>query len=136
MAPGAGLTTGGDAHFFVTNCGSVGAAIKPIAGCVPQPESTGLAGQRPRLTVWVRELRLRPSSRAAYVHRCQAGERLVDRVPGVLFHTRRPPSARGIRQVTVASRVAGGRVRVAVRTGPDVGDNERVTLQILAICRR
>jgi hypothetical protein len=54
----------------------------------------------------------------------------------VLFHRRRPPTARELRDVSVTHRRLGRRVRASVRTGPTVGDRERVTLQILAVCAR
>jgi hypothetical protein len=136
LQPGSGLTRGSDAHFFVANDNSVGVSIKPIVGCVAGPPLGVRAGQQPRRVVRVREVRLRPSRRAAYLHRCRAGERLVHGVPGVLVHTRRPPSAREVRHVTVVRRVTRRGVRVVVRTGPSVGDRERVTLQIVALCRR
>jgi hypothetical protein len=36
----------------------------------------------------------------------------------------------------VSHRTRGRRVHARVRTGPSVGDRERVTLQILAVCAR
>jgi hypothetical protein len=54
----------------------------------------------------------------------------------VRFHRERPPTARELRDVTVTHRTRGRRVHARVRTGPTVGDHERVTLQILAICER
>jgi hypothetical protein len=104
LTPGTGLTSGGDAHFFVSNYDSAGASVKPIVGCVSAPAQTGQAAAQPSdLAVRVREARVRPSDRARYVHRCRTGERLVHGAPGVLFHTRRPPSAREVRQVTLGA---------------------------------
>jgi hypothetical protein len=54
----------------------------------------------------------------------------------VRFHRERPPTARELRDVTMTHRRRGRRVHARVRTGPTVGDRERVTLQILAICAR
>jgi hypothetical protein len=133
---GRGLTGGPDAHFFVENYDSVGASIKPIVGCVAGPPLRARASQQPRQVVRVREVRLRPSRRTVHVQRCRAGERLVHGVPGVLFHTRRAPTAREVRDVAVAHRVDRRRVSAVVRTGPSVGDRERVTLQMVAVCRR
>ena len=55
---------------------------------------------------------------------------------GVRFHRHRPPTARELRHVTVTHRTRGRRVHARVRTGPTVGDRERVTLQIIAVCAR
>jgi len=83
-----------------------------------------------------REVRLHPARTVTSSHRCRAGERLVGGVAGVLFYRRRPPMARELRDVTVTHRTGRRRVRARVRTGPTVGDHERVTLQILAACAR
>ena len=139
--PGAGLITGADAHFFAVNFDSPAAAFRPLVGCVqtsgPQARDAAAGLQRgSRHAVRTREVRLRPSRRAKHIHRCRQGERLVNGVPGILFHTRRPPSAREMRDVTVTRRITRRGVQVSASTGPSVGDDERVTLQILAVCRR
>jgi len=41
-----------------------------------------------------------------------------------------------VQDVTVAHRRIGQRVGASVRTGPSVGDRERVTPHILAVCVR
>jgi len=137
-APGVGLTAGPDAGFFVSNYNSVGFSIKPIVGCVTNPLPAVRDSQQSQLAFRVlREEPLRPSRRATYEDRCQDGEILVNAVPGVLFHTQEAPSAGEVRQVRIKRRIARGRIRVDVRTGPSVGgDDERVTLQIIAACSR
>ena len=134
LPPGQGLSGGGDAHFTVVNEDSDGAAVKPIIGCVPAPPLGVAAGAESEGDVRLREKRLHPSDRATYAHRCQGGERLDNGFPGVLFHTEEPPSAREIAGVKVAHHVGKRRVKVRVRTGKAVGDDERVTLQITAFC--
>ena len=86
--------------------------------------------------VRTRTTRLRLSGTVRRSHRCRRGERLVRGLAGVRFHRQRPPTARELRHVTVTHRTRGRRVHARVRTGPTVGDRERVTLQILAVCAR
>jgi len=54
----------------------------------------------------------------------------------VRFHREEAPTARELQEVKVTHRTQGRRVHARVRTGPTVGDHERVTLQIIAICVR
>ena len=86
--------------------------------------------------VRTRELRLRPSRTLTASHRCRAGERLARGLAGVLFHRRRPPTTRELNDVSLTHHKVGRRIRAGVRTGASVGDHERVTLQILAVCTR
>jgi hypothetical protein len=138
--PGVGLITGGNAIFFAVTFSDVSASFRPHVGCIPEPRQAadrGAAVERGRSrVVRTREVRLRPSRAITSRLRCRRGERLTRGLAGVLFHRRRPPTARELRDVTVTHRRLGGRVRASVRTGPTVGDRERVTLQILAVCAR
>jgi hypothetical protein len=77
--------------------------------------------------------RLRPSRTVRSGHRCRRGERLVRGLTGVRFHRERLPTAIELRHVTMTHRTPGRRVHARAH-GPTVGDRERVTLQILAIC--
>jgi hypothetical protein len=86
--------------------------------------------------VRTRTTRPRPSRTVRSSHRCRRGERLVRGLAGVRFHRERPPTARELRDVTMTHRRRGRRVHARVRTGLTVGDRERVTRQILAICAR
>jgi len=139
--PGIGLITGGNAAFFAITLSNTSASFRAHVGCIPQPR--GQAALQTATTdagrsgfVRTREVRLHPSRTVTSSHRCRGGERLVRGVAGVLFHRRRPPTARELRDVTVTHRTGDHRVRARVRTGPTVGDHERVTLQILAVCAR
>ena len=138
--PGVGLITGGNAFFFAVTLTDVAASFRPHVGCIPQPRQAAPQGaavaQRRSRVVRTRELRLRPSRTVTTSHRCRRGERLRRGLAGVLFHRRRPPTARELGNVTVTHRRLGRRVRASVRTGPAVGDRERVTLQIVAVCER
>jgi hypothetical protein len=138
--PGVGLITGGNAFFFAVTLTDISASFRPHVGCIPQPRQAALRGaaveQGRSRVVRTREVRLRPSRAITSSHRCRRGERVTRGLAGVLFHRRRPPTARELRDVTVTHRRLGQRVRASVRTGPTVGDRERVTLQILAVCAR
>jgi hypothetical protein len=137
--PGTGLITGGNAAFFAVTFTNTAGSFRPHVGCISMRGGTAHAApaqRRTRDVVRTREVRLQPSRAVAYTHRCRKGERLTHEAAGVLFHRRRPPTRRELRDVTVAHEKAGQQVRVSVRTGPTVGDHERVTLQILAVCRR
>jgi hypothetical protein len=138
--PGAGLITGGNALFFAVALTDVSTSFRPHVGCIPQPQQAAprrapVEQGRARV-VRTRELRLRPSRAITSSHRCRRSERLTRGLAGVLFHRRRAPTARELRDVTVTHRRLGQHVRASVRTGPTVGDRERVTLQILAVCAR
>ena len=115
-------------------------SFRPHVGCIPGPrrrrQRRPAVEQRGSRIVRTREVRLRPSRAVTRSHRCRSGERLTRGLAGVLFHRRRPPTARELRDVSVTHRTLGRRVRASVRTGPTVGDRERVTLQILAVCAR
>jgi hypothetical protein len=138
--PGIGLITGGNAAFFAVALSNTSGSFRPHVGCIPQPGRAALRGaaaaRRGSRVLRTREVRLRPSRAITASHRCRKGERLTRGLAGVLFHRRRPPTARELRDVTVTHRRVGQRVRASVRTGPTVGDHERVTLQILAVCAR
>ena len=134
--PGIGLITGGNAFFFAVNLSSTPASFRAHVGCIPQPGGQAALQTATDDTVRMREVRLHPSRTVTRSHRCRGGERLVRGVAGVLFHRRRPPTARELRDVTVTHRTGQHRVRARVRTGRTVGDHERVTLQILAVCAR
>ena len=138
--PGVGLITGGNAVFFAVAFSKATGSFRPHVGCIPQPEGAVASGaaalQRGPGIIRTREVRLRPSRAVTRSHRCRSGERLTRGVAGVLFHRRRPPTARELQDVTVTHRRVGQRVRASVSTGPTVGDRERVSLQILAVCGR
>jgi hypothetical protein len=139
--PGVGLITGSVAYFWAISLSDSSGAFRPHVGCIPQPKgqaapqaATAQAGATS--VVRTRTTRLRPSRTLRSSHRCRRGERLVHGLAGVRFHRERPPTARELRDVAVTHRTSGRRVHARVRTGPTVGDHERVTLQILAICAR
>jgi hypothetical protein len=111
------------------------ASFQPLIGCLgggaAPPIRDGRSVQRRIVT-----RRLRPGRTRTYSHACRSGERLVRGSAGVGFFEHRPPTARELRQLRVRHALRRGRVRVRVRTGRLVGDDERVRLQIHAVCRR
>jgi hypothetical protein len=139
--PGVGLITGSVAYFWALSLSSDSGAFRPHVGCIPRPSAqaasqTATAAAGPTHVVRTRTTRLRPSRTVRASHRCRRGERLVRGFAGVRFHRERPPTARELRDVTMTHRLRARRVNARVRTGPTVGDHERVKLQILAICAR
>ena len=139
--PGVGLITGSVAYFWAVSLSSDSGAFRPHVGCIPRPSAqaasqTATAAAGPTHVVRTRTMRLRPSRIVRASHRCRRGERLVRGFAGVRFHRERPPTAGELQDVTMTHRIRGRRVHARVRTGSTVGDHERVTLQILAICTR
>ena len=139
--PGIGLITGSVGYFWAVSLSADSGAFRPHVGCIPQPRRqaalpTATAQAGPTSMVRTRTTRLLPSRTVRRSHRCRRGERLVRGLAGVRFHRQEPPTARERRDVTVTHRTRGRRMRARVRTGPTVGDHERVTLQILAVCAR
>lgn len=141
-APGVGLITDNTAYFWALALSpNSSGAFRPHVGCIPWPKGqaapqTATAQTAATSVVRTRTTRLRPSRTVRSSHRCLPGERLVRGLAGVRFHRERPPTARELRDVTMTHRTRGRRVHARVRTGPTVGDHERVTLQVLAICAR
>lgn len=84
----------------------------------------------------VRDRPLKPAKQEDFTDKCAPGDRLVDALSGVLFDTRRAPSARELRQVSDTDRVLADQARFDVRIGPDMSANTRVTLQMITVCRR
>jgi hypothetical protein len=139
--PGVGLITGSVAYFWAVSLSTDSGAFRPHVGCIPQPKSqatlqTATARAGATTVVRTRTTRLHPSRTLTSSHHCRAGERLVRGLAGVRFHRERPPTARELRDVAVTHSTQDQRVRARVRTGPTVGDHERVTLQIIAVCAR
>jgi hypothetical protein len=139
---GVGLITDNTAFFWaIALSPNSSGAFRPHLGCIPWPKGqaaaqTAMAQAGATSVVRTRTTRLRPSRTVRRSHRCRRGERLVRGLSGVRFHRERPPTARELRDVTVTHRTRGRRVHARVRTGPTVGDHERVTLQVFAICAR
>jgi hypothetical protein len=78
---------------------------------------------------------MRPGRRAVYRHRCRPGEQLVRSASGVGFFEDNPPTAGELADFDLTQTRRNGRIRVRVVTGDSVGDDERVRIQIHALCR-
>jgi hypothetical protein len=144
FGPGAGLTTGENAPFFVTNYETFADAVKPTVGCVTEALSAIRGAPRPTVVLEVQQRKLKPTPQGTrlgatrqltYIRRCKAGQRLIDAIGGVLFDTRRAPSKRELNQVSFSSRITGGEARFVARLGPQVSDNRHVTIQTTDVCR-
>ncbi len=144
FGPGAGLTTGENAPFFVTNYETFADAVKPIVGCVIESLSAIRGAPRPTVVLEVQQRKLKPTTQGTrlgatrqltYTSRCKAGERLVDATGGVLFNTRKAPSKRELSEVSFITRINGGQARFVAELGPAVSDNQHVTIQTTDVCR-
>ncbi len=134
--PGAGMITGGNASFLVVNFSATPGAFRPHIGCIPLNGANRPQAERGTSRVdRIRKVRLHPSRAATYNDGCRRGERLVRGFSGVLFDQSRPPSPQQLRKVTTTDHRVGEGIRVSVRTGRNVGEHERVELQITAVCR-
>jgi hypothetical protein len=112
----------------------IGASFQPLIGCLGGASASAVGqGRSPQRRIVTH--RVRPGRTRTYSHACTSAGRLVGGGAGVGFFERRPPTARELRQLDVRHTLRRGRVRVRVRTGKVVGDDERVRLQIHAVCR-
>ena len=137
--PGVGLINGSVGYFWALSLrANSSGAFRAHLGCIPRPAGAApAAAQTDSATVVrTRTTRLRPSQTVRSTRRCHKGESLVRGLAGVRFHREEAPTALEVRHVALTHRTEGGRVRARVRTGPSVGDRERVTLQVLAFCER
>jgi len=117
----------------------VNATFMPAVGCVtpgtvtvqfrPQARQPPVA-YRTR----VRTVPIRPGVHLRVRHGCARGERLVHSGAGVGFFTRRPPSSRIVKALHHRHDRTGSTTRTVATGPPGVGDNERVELQVTAIC--
>ena len=112
----------------------------PAAGCSPPGASLASRRQaaslrRPYRTR-VRTVRIRPGAEVRVRLGCARGRRLLHSGSAVAFFTRRPPSPRVVEALEHRHRRNGRVTRTRVAAPPGVGDDERVELQVSAICRR
>jgi hypothetical protein len=110
-------------------------SYQPFVGCSSggaRSAGFGAANGTKRRVV---EHGLRPNRFRVVTHRCAPGERLVGSRAGVGFFKKRPPTAQELSEISLSRVHRSGAVRVTVSTGPHVGDDETVHLQVQAICR-
>jgi hypothetical protein len=122
--------------FGAENDSSRPVTFQPLVGCSPNPPDLGRAASAAAKRVRrVTMRRLRPNRTRVYSFGCRPGERLVGSAHGIGFDQPRPPSQRELAQLVSSRKHRRGKVTVKVRTGPLVADDERVRLQIHALCR-
>jgi hypothetical protein len=120
--------------------------VRFALGCAPvgsgfiQPPTGSALGRAAGITrpyrMRVRHVRIRPGAVQRVRHGCGRGERLVHSGSGIGFFTPRPPSPRLVRGIEHRHRRRGSVTRTFVAAPPGVGDDERVVLQVLAVCSR
>jgi hypothetical protein len=79
---------------------------------------------------------IHPSRVATELHWCRAGERLINPRVSLQWYTKKPPSVREMRELTEKQWVKGNTLYARVSSGPHVGDNETVKVQLHADCVR
>jgi hypothetical protein len=121
--------------FVAENNNAQARSFQPLLGCVPDAAAPPRAAGAVRLARRISSHRLEARSRAAFMHRCRRGERVMSSGSAVGFFEERPPSARDLLGLSVRHRERGRGARVEVETGPRAGDDERVQLQVSLICR-
>ena len=84
----------------------------------------------------VKNVRLKDVQKQRVTHSCLAGERILAFSSAVAFRTARPPALSALGSVRAASRRAGDRIIVTVRSSIERPESVRVELQIHAICVR
>jgi hypothetical protein len=114
-----------------------GFSFKPGVGCSPIGARVKVAGLRAgSARARVRTLRLRPDRAVRLGQSCARGERLVHHGSSVVFFTRRAPAAAVVRSGVHRNRRVGAGVVAEARPPRGLGDDERVELQVTALCRR
>ena len=124
------------AYFLAVNNVTKPVSFQPLVGCQPLSAARAAQVAGPRAVRRIKSRGLRPDRTRTFTHGCRAGERLVTSGLGVGFFQKGPPSARELRDLEVSREQGRRRVAVRVKTGSRVGDDERVRLQIHAVCRR
>ena len=151
-----GVGTGpGDESTFGAFAAPVSVTYQPAVGCLPSgacltygpaagcsPPGATLASRRQAASLRrpyrtrVRTVRIRPGAEVRVRLGCARGRRLLHSGSAVAFFTRRPPSPRVVEALEHRHRRTGRVTRTRVAAPPGVGDDERVELQVSAICRR
>lgn len=138
-----GITTRRDVTFFGVNVAARRrpATFRPYLGCIPSagggpriPTSASAFPPGDPTTRRVTTARVRPGSATVAV-RCRRGERLVGAAHAFGFHTRTPPGASMISNVSGSRAVRNGRVVVRVRGDAELG-GVRAVVQVQAVCAR
>ena len=133
-----GLGPGGDSLEFAAFPDPVGVTFRPAVGCAPPGAKLAQFGRaaaiRRRFRARVRTARVRPGAEVRVRLACARGTRLVQSGSAVGFYTRRPPPARVVKALEHRHRRHGRATRTVVVAPAGVGDDERVEVQVTAIC--
>jgi hypothetical protein len=114
---------------------------QPTLGCSPFAAkliaALPQAAETPRpYRTRVRTRRIRPGADVRVRLGCARGRRLVHSGSAVAFFTPRPPSPGTVKALQHRHRRSGRFTRTVVVAPPGVGDDERVELQVTALCAR
>jgi hypothetical protein len=111
---------------------------QPVVGCSPSNATVAparlVSGAATRMLRYVRTRRVRPGEAVRVRLGCRRGTRLVYSGSGVAFFTERPPSRRVVRSLRHRHRRSGSVSRTFVAAPRSVGDDERVEVQVSALC--
>lgn len=120
--------------FVLRNDGKQPGTAQIDVGCVPTPSASRTALLERGATLRVTERRVRPGRELTVRQRCDAGERAVESGGAVIFEMRAAPERRLLRGHVLELSSGARGVRGVVTTEDHVGDDERVVLQLYAVC--
>lgn len=118
--------------FYATNSSPQPSTFAAFVGCVEQ-SSRGTAPAA-GIDNRVKALRVRPGMHVTVSLSCRWGERLLRGGAAVVFNTR--PSPMELHDHDYRYKVGARSVRVTLKAGRTIGDDERVTLQVHVVCGR
>ncbi len=107
---------------------------QPVVGCSPGGARVIAGPSQVSTRRIVRTRRVRPGEPVRLRLECPRGRRLVHSGSGLAFFTDRPPSRRVVRALRHRHRRGKLASRTFVALPPGVGDDERVELQVSALC--
>jgi hypothetical protein len=118
----------------------VSVTYQPGIGCSPTGATLSFAQDAAatsgRYRTVVRTVRVRPRVVERVRVGCRSGERLVHAGSAVAFFTRQPPSRGVVKALVHRHRHLRSAIKTIVVAPRGVGDNERVELQVTAVCAR
>jgi hypothetical protein len=137
---GGGAGVGARSLMFGLHLNPEKVTYKPGIGCAPRGATVASLRGAPRTAglyrIRVRKVRIHPGYVVRVRRGCAGGERLAHSGSVVAFFTRRPPSPRTVKAIVHRHRRKGNVSRTRVKAPAGVGDNERVELQVTALCVR
>jgi hypothetical protein len=125
--------------FLATHSSGRAQTFQPLIGCQPPGNSLSAGGASAAAKRGSKPVRrvatktLRPNRLHRFTHGC-GKKKLLGSGSGVGFFQKRPPSVKELSDLRVRRSESGGKVRVRVKTGQLVGDDEKVRIQIHAVC--